>query len=122
MGLLAPFRRFFSRMSESDEARYAEEIEAWASKVPGVVRIREVEPRSRSKLAGVVRRITIHPLEGHEALEALLYDGTGQISVVWMGRRSIAGLSLGTKLVVEGMIGEQQGERRLVNPTFEFST
>jgi hypothetical protein len=31
-------------------------------------------------------------------------------------------MSLGTKLVVEGMLAEQQGERRLVNPTFEFST
>jgi hypothetical protein len=27
MGLLAPFRRFFHRMTESDERRYAEEIE-----------------------------------------------------------------------------------------------
>jgi len=122
MGLLDPLRRFFRRMSESDELRYAEEIQAWAAQVPGAKRIRDVEPRSRSKLAGVVRRITVHPLEGHEALEALLYDGTGEISVVWMGRRSIAGISLGTKLVVEGMIGEQQGERRLVNPSFEFTS
>jgi RecG-like helicase len=122
MGLLGPFRRFFRRVSESDERRYAEEIEAWASKVPGAVRISEAETRSRSKVAGVVRRITVRPLEGHESLEALLYDGTGEVTVVWMGRRSIAGMSLGTKLVVEGMLAEQQGERRLVNPTFEFST
>jgi RecG-like helicase len=109
-------------MSESDEQRYAEEIQGWASKVPGAVRIRDAQTRSRSKLAGVVRRITVRPLEGHESLEALLYDGTGEVTVVWMGRRSIAGMSLGTKMVVEGMLAEQQGERRLVNPTFEFST
>jgi RecG-like helicase len=122
VGLLDAFRRFFRRVSESDERRYAEEIEAWASKVPGSVRIGEAETRSRAKLAGVVRRITVRPLEGHESLEALLYDGTGEVTVVWMGRRSIAGMSLGTKLVVEGMLAEQQGERRLVNPMFEFST
>jgi hypothetical protein len=122
MGLLAPFRRLFHRMTESDERRYAEEIEAWAARVPGSVRIRDAEARARSRLAGVVRRITVRPLEGHESLEALLYDGTGEITVVWMGRRSIPGMSLGTKLVVEGMVGEQRGERRLVNPTFEFST
>ena len=120
MGLLAPFRRFFSRMSESDELRYSEEIEAWASTVPGSVRIRDARTRDRSKLAGVVRRITVRPLEGHESLEALLYDGTGEVTVVWMGRRTIPGLGLGTQLVVEGMVGEQQGERRLVNPSFEF--
>jgi hypothetical protein len=41
--------------------------------------------------------------------------------VVWMGRRSIPGLTLGTKLVVEGLVADQRGERRLVNPRFEFS-
>ena len=122
MGLLAPFRRFFSRMSESDELRYAEEIEEWASTVPDSVRIRDAVTRDRSKLAGVVRRITVRPLEGHESLEALLYDGTGEVTVVWMGRRTIPGLGLGTRLVVDGMLAEQRGERRLVNPNFEFGS
>jgi hypothetical protein len=122
MGLLDPFRRFFRRMAESDEQRYAEEIQAWAHRVPGSVRIRDAQTRTRSKLAGVVRRITVRPLEGHESLEALLYDGTGEVTVVWMGRRTIPGLSLGTRLVVEGMLAEQRGARRLVNPTFEFWT
>jgi hypothetical protein len=107
-------------MSESDEQRYAEEIEAWAATVPGAVRIRDARTRDRAKLAGVVRRITVRPLEGHEALEALLYDGTGEVTVVWMGRRTIPGLGLGTRLVVDGMLAERRGERRLVNPTFEF--
>jgi hypothetical protein len=121
MGILAPFSRFFRRMAESDEQRYAEEIEAWAASIPETVRIRDAKTRSRAKLAGVVRRITVRPLEGHESLEALLYDGTGDVTVVWMGRRSIPGLNLGTRLVVEGLLAEQRSERRVVNPTFEFS-
>jgi hypothetical protein len=120
MGLFNPFRRFFRRMAESDEQRYAEEIEAWASKIPGTARIRDAIPRSRLKLAGVVRRITVRPLEGHESLEALLYDGTGEVTLIWMGRRSIHGLNLGTHLIVDGVIGEQRNERRMVNPIFEF--
>lgn len=121
MGLLDPFRRFFRRMAESDEQRYAEEIEAWAARIPGTVRIRDAMPRSRVKLAGVVRRITVRPLEGSESLEALLYDGSGEVAVVWMGRRSIHGLNLGTRLVVEGLMAEQRSERRVVNPSFEFA-
>lgn len=121
MGVLDPFRRFFHRMAESDEQRYAEEIEAWASGVPDAVRIRDAPTRSRVKLAGVVRRITVRPLEGSESLEALLYDGTGEVTVVWMGRRSIHGLNLGTRLVVEGLLAEQRSERRIVNPLFEFA-
>jgi cytochrome c-type biogenesis protein CcmE len=122
MGLLDPFRRFFRRMAESDEQRYAEEIEAWAAKVPGTVRIREAPTRSKVRLAGVVRRITVRPLEGEESLEAVLYDGTGEVTVVWMGRRSIHGLNLGTRLVVEGLIAEKiHAGRRIVNPVFEFA-
>ena len=121
MGVLDPARRFFRRMAESDEQRYAEEIREWADKVPGTVRIAGAEPRSRVKLAGVVRRITVRPLEGHESLEAILFDGTGEVTVTWMGRRAIRGLSLGTRLIVEGLLAEQRSERRLVNPTFEFA-
>ena len=121
MGLLDPFRRFFHRMAESDEQRYAEEIQAWAGGVPGSVRIAEAPPRSRVKLAGVVRRITVRPLEGNESLEAILSDGTGEVTVVWMGRRAIRGLSLGTRLVVDGLLAEQRSEKRMVNPSFEFA-
>ena len=121
MGLLDPVRRFFSRMAETDEQRYADEIQEWSATVPGTVRIRDAATRSRVKLAGVVRRITVRPLEGSESLEALIDDGTGEVNVVWMGRRSIPGVNLGTRLVVEGVLGQQRSERRLVNPTFEFS-
>jgi hypothetical protein len=121
MGVFAPIRRLLHRMAESDEQRYAEEIEAWASTIPDAVRIRDAPTRSRVKLAGVVRRITVRPLEGSESLEALLYDGTGDVSVVWMGRRSIRGLNLGTRLVVDGLLAEQRAGRRMVNPSFEFS-
>jgi len=121
MGLLDPFRRFLRRMAESDEQRYAEEIGEWAAQVPDTVRIRDAATRSRVKLAGVVRRITVRPLEGNESLEAILYDGTGEVTVVWMGRRSIHGLNLGTRLIVEGLLAEQRAGRRMVNPSFEFS-
>ena len=121
MGLLDPFRRFFRRMAESDEQRYAEEIREWASKVPAAVPIAQAPVRSRAKLAGVVRRITVRPLEGSESLEAIMFDGTGEVTVVWMGRRSIHGLNLGTRLIVEGMVAEQRSGRRVVNPTFEFA-
>ena len=121
MGILDGLRRALHRMAESDEERLADEIQRWAETVPGSTRIAEAPLRSRAKLAGVVRRITVRPLEGYESLEALISDGTGEIEIVWMGRRSIPGLSLGTKVIVDGVVGENRGERRVVNPTFEFA-
>jgi RecG-like helicase len=97
-------------------------VHDWAAGVPGTTRIVEAESRQRAKLAGVVKRITVRPVEGNESLEALLTDGTGEMTVVWMGRRSIPGLTLGTRVVVEGLVADQRQGRRMVNPSFEFST
>jgi RecG-like helicase len=84
------------------------------------VRIAEAPLRQRVKLAGMVRRITVRPIEGFETLGVVLADGTGEVSVRWMGRRSIDGLVLGSKLQVEGVLGQERGELVMVNPTFEF--
>ena len=39
-----------------------------------------------------------------------------------MGRRAIGGLGLGSKIVVEGVIGEHQGAAQMINPMLEFSS
>lgn len=112
--------RFRSRLSESDEARLAKELRAWASTVPRTTAIAEGTLRQRARFAGVVRRITVRPVHGFDALEVELYDGSGELSVLWLGRRTIPGLTLGSRLVVEGVMGQERDRRRVVNPTFEF--
>jgi hypothetical protein len=114
-------RRFLSRLAETDEQRLADELRAWADSVDGTVRIADAVPRTKVRLAGMVRRITVRPIEGFEALEIVLSDGTGVVTARWLGRRKIPGLALGSRLVVEGVLGEEQGSRRIVNPTFEFA-
>jgi hypothetical protein len=93
----------------------------WADSIPGTIRVNECTTRSRVKVAGVVRRITIRPVEGFEALEAVLWDGTGEVSAVWLGRRSIPGLALGSRVVIDGVLGKERERPRIVNPTFEFA-
>src|SRR5256712_4371728 len=113
-------RRFLARLSETDEQRMDEELRAWADSIPGTVRIADAPPRQRVKLAGMVRRITVRPVEGFEALEVVLTDGTGMVTARWLGRRKIPGLLLGSRIAIEGVLGEEQGVRKMVNPTFEF--
>jgi hypothetical protein len=115
------FNRIFGRLTESDEARLAEETRSWACTVPGTVPISEAPLRRPVKMAGVVRRITVFPMAGNESLEAVVSDGTGEVTVVFMGRRVMPGLNLGTRVIVEGVLGEQRdGSRKAVNPKFEF--
>lgn len=113
-------RRFLERLRESDEEALAREVREWAERVPGRIPIAQARPRTRVKLAGIVRRITVRPVEGFEALQVVLWDGTGEVSAVWLGRRGIPGLALGSRLVVEGMLGVDREGLRVVNPTFEF--
>ncbi len=118
--------RFFSRLTESDEERLAAEVREWASKVADTERISEVQLREKIRVAGVVRRITVWPREGDEAeyLEALVSDGTGEVNIEWTGRRSIEGLSLGTRVVLEGVLRQDKTRsmNTMTNPKFEFVT
>jgi hypothetical protein len=120
MGLLGRiggwFRRFGRRLSETDEVRLAEETRAWADGVQATVRIADAPRREPVRLAGIVSRITVVPTEGKQAVEALVTDGTGEVTAAWLGRSSIPGMVLGTRLILEGVIGETRDGRRIVNP------
>jgi RecG-like helicase len=115
------FGRFVERLRQSDEDRLAEELREWAATIPGTVRVADLLDRERGRVAGMVRRITVRPVEGFEALEVVLWDGTGDLAARWLGRRRIKGLALGSRLVVEGVVGRDHGTLRMVNPTFEFA-
>ena len=118
---MGPVRRFLGRLNESDETRLAKETRAWAATIDGSTRIAEAPARHPVRIAGVIRRMTVLPMEGKEALQALISDGTGEVTVVFMGRRGIGGLSLGKRVVVEGVLGEHRGDVRMVNPRLEFA-
>ena len=118
---MGALRRFFRHMAETDEERLAEELREWSSTIEGTVRIGAAPNRRRVKVAGVVRRITVRPVEGFEALEGVVYDGTGELTAVWLGRRSIPGLVLGSRLILEGVLGRDKRGLRMVNPIFEFA-
>lgn len=114
-------RGLLGRFTEPDEARLASETRAWAATIPGTVLVAGAPLRSRVRVAGIVRRITIRPVKGFDAFEVLLWDGSGEVAVSWLGRRAIAGLTLGSRLAVEGVLGGgPAAQRTMVNPTFEF--
>ena len=118
---MGPLRRWLARLNESDEARLDAEIRDWAEAVRGSVRIGDAHTRERVKIAGVIRRLTVLPMQDNESLEVVISDGTGEVSIQFMGRRAIRGLTLGTRVVVEGVIGEQHGRVLMMNPRLELT-
>lgn len=76
--------------------------------------------RTPVRLRGTLSSVTLRPRGGVPALEAELDDGTATLTVVWLGRRRIAGVGPGVALTVEGRIGVHDGVRTLYNPRYEL--
>jgi hypothetical protein len=85
-----------------------------------VLAIADAPDRELVRLRGTLRTVTLRPRGGVPALEAELFDGTGMLTVVWLGRRHIAGISPGRSLQVQGRIGVHDGVRTLYNPRYEL--
>ncbi|MDR3068258.1 MAG: OB-fold nucleic acid binding domain-containing protein [Cellulomonas sp.] len=104
----------------SREQVEASEERADALTVAGRTPIAELPDRRRAVATGVLRSVTLRPREGVPALVAELYDGSGSLDLVWLGRREIAGIVPGRRLVVEGMVTRLEGRRALFNPRYQL--
>jgi RecG-like helicase len=81
---------------------------------------RDVRWRNRATLEGRIRSVYVGPVSGSPALEAELYDETGGITLIFLGRRSIPGVEPGAKMRVEGMVGETEGYLAMFNPSYRL--
>lgn len=82
--------------------------------------IEEVRDRDRVELEGVLKTVTLRPRGGVPALEAVLFDGTGAVTLVWLGRRRIAGIEPGRAVRVEGRIGRHPDGCVMFNPRYDL--
>ncbi|MBF4766093.1 OB-fold nucleic acid binding domain-containing protein [Nocardioides islandensis] len=111
-------RRTISRWANSTD-QHARELRQ-AVHESGLVAIAEAPDRTRVHLSGTLRTVTLRPRGGVPALEAELFDGSGAITLVWLGRRQINGIGPGRQLEVQGRIGVQDGVRVMYNPRYEL--
>ncbi len=86
----------------------------------GANKISEVRDRQTVRLRGTITVLTMKPRAGTPWLEAEFTDGSGTITLIWMGRREIPGVTAGRELVVSGRVSYVDGQRRLFNPYYEL--
>jgi hypothetical protein len=84
------------------------------------IAIADAPEREHVIVNGVLRTVTLRPRGGVPALEAELDDGSGVITVVWLGRRRISGVDPGRSVTVAGCIGRQGGVPIMFNPRYEL--
>lgn len=115
------FKKTFGRLSQDEGERRAASVREWAAGQPGVTLIFEAKPRTVVRIAGIVEGIRVRPREGVPAIEAVVTDGSGSVTAVWLGRRLLPGLQLGKRLVLEGRLGGDPQSLQLMNPRYEFA-
>jgi hypothetical protein len=77
--------------------------------------------RGRSvQVVGRLRAVTYTPSETVPTLEAELFDGSDSLELVWLGRRRIAGVEPGRKVVARGRVGLYNGRLAIYNPWYEL--
>ena len=110
-------RRVLHRVTASNEDLADDDLQR-SSINAGVSTIAEARMRSRASLQGRIEVLTLNPRGTNRWLEAELRDGTGAVTLIWMGRRRIPGLRAGRRISVEGMITEADGRRVIYNPRY----
>ena len=89
--------------------------------VPDATPISELTWRSRARVAGRVKSVRVQPWAESQSLECTLVDHSGHaVTLVFLGRRAIAGIRSGTLLVAEGTVGKHRDRLALINPLYEI--
>ena len=76
-------------------------------------------PRRRTTLRGDV--VSVMSTETPWVrIDAAISDGTGTLVLRFVGRRSVPGLRVGRRLVVDGTPGLGDGDPVMLNPVYSF--
>ncbi len=119
--IVAGIWRAFENISRPPEEVRAETLRSWRDSLADTTPIADLEARKRFKVAGVIQNIRIDPREGGGSIEATIIDGTGEVIAKWLGRPTMSGITLGTGLIMEGIIGrDDDGELVVLNPEYEL--
>ena len=82
--------------------------------------IDQVRWRDRITVHGRVRAVRVAPLYDSPTLEIVIDDGTASISIVFLGRRAIAGIQIGTNLEATGTVGLHKARLAILNPQYRL--
>lgn len=104
----------------SAEQVAAEEERSVARKQGATTLIEDAADRTKNTFSGVVRSLVFNPEQDRVRLEAELYDGTGALALVWLGRRKISGIAPGSRMSVTGIVTFSNGRPVMYNPKYEL--
>ncbi|QFZ17580.1 OB-fold nucleic acid binding domain-containing protein [Saccharothrix syringae] len=108
-------RRLSADVSELDADDLSRKVEA-----VGAVRACDCKSGQEVTVLGRLRSVELCPRDAVATLEAELFDGTEGVTLVWLGRRRIAGIEPGRTIKARGRIAVRDGRKVLYNPYYEL--
>ena len=113
------FRRALSRLTLDEQELHGRELQTEAVSA-GATHVAQCSVGAPVCVAGQLRAVVLRPRAGAPTLEAELYDGTGTVTLIWLGRRQIRGIDPGRSLVARGRLTKQDGRPTIYNPSYEL--
>jgi len=111
--------RVVRRLTEDAQELDAEDLrgDVAVTGAKPVARCGQAEP---VVVTGRLRSVVYTPRETVPTVDAELYDGSGSVHLVWLGRRRIPGIEPGRALVARGRVSEHDGVKVIFNPWYEL--
>jgi RecG-like helicase len=114
-----PWRRLTASLTQSKADQHAAALQVGVRDT-GATPIAACTAGTPATVTGVLRSVTLRPREGVPAVEAELFDGSGRLTIVWLGRRRIRGIEPGRTIVVHGRVTGNTERPTIFNPRYEL--
>jgi RecG-like helicase len=101
--------------SELEDQQLQKQVE-----VVGAEKVKDCRDRDSVCIAGTIRSVTLKSLAGAPSLEAEVYDGSGSVVAIFLGRRRIPGIEAGRSIVLHGRLSSQDHRNTIFNPRYEL--
>ena len=111
--------RTLERLTADDHQIDAEELRAEAASA-GCEPVNMCRKGKVVTVTGRLKSVVYTPRESMPTLEAELFDGSGSVTLVWLGRRRIPGIEPGRTLTARGRFAASEGKRVIYNPWYEL--
>lgn len=112
-------KRALHTLSSQPSELEAEDLQESVSSL-GATPVADCPDREPTSVAGILRTVTLRPRDGAPALTADLWDGSGTVHLVWLGRRRIVGIEPGRHILARGRLCTLDGARLIYNPTYDL--
>jgi hypothetical protein len=109
------------RLTASEEELDAEELRAETAKA-GCRPAQLVQRGELVTVTGRLRTVVYTPRTNLPTLEADLYDGSDVVTLVWLGRRQIAGIEPGRALTARGRVAIRDRRKVIYNPYYDLES